>query len=387
MEMGLWIETRLVVRVDLVLSRPRLKEGLMDTVLNKVNVDYMKQPLFLGEDLSLQRYDRFKYPVFFELFKKQMEFFWRPEEIELKKDRSDFKDNNVMSENERFIFTSNLKYQTMMDSVICRGVPVLLEHVSNPELEACMKTWEFFEQIHSYSYTYIIKNVYSNPSEVLDSCLTDKEILKRADSAIKEYDILKRISKGKSNKDIHKQIYLTLISINILEAVRFYVSFICAFAFAENKKMIGNADIVKLVKRDEALHLYNTQEIIKILHNVPEEGFINTVSECQEEACKMFENAAKEEKEWASYLFKDGSIIGLNETVLHRYIDWLCNTRRKTIGLPYENGLKNPIAGWTEHWMNSESVQVAPQEHEITSYKIGASKNDLRDMDFGDLEI
>jgi ribonucleoside-diphosphate reductase beta chain len=357
----------------------------MQTILNKTNVDYLNQPLFLGEDLSLQRYDRFKYPVFFDLYKKQLEFFWRPEEIELKKDRNDFKDNNIMSDNERFIFTSNLKYQTMMDSVICRGVPTLQEFVSNPELEACMNVWQFFEQIHSYSYTYIIKNVYSDPSEVLDSCLTDKEILKRADVAIKEYDTLNKIAKGKSHKDIQKQIYLTLISINILEAIRFYVSFVCAFAFAENKKMIGNADIVKLIKRDEALHLYNTQEILKILINVKEEGFTETASECEEQACKMFESAAHEEKEWASYLFKDGSIIGLNETVLHQYIDWLCHSRRKAIGLPYDNGYKNPISGWTDPWMNSEAVQVAPQEHEITSYKIGASKNDIEDLDLDEL--
>lgn len=359
----------------------------MKTILNKKNVDYSKQPLFLGEDLALQRYDKFKYPVFFDLFKKQMEFFWRPEEIELKKDRNDFKDDNVMSENERFIFTSNLKYQTMMDSVICRGVPTLLEYVSSPELEACMKTWEFFEQIHSYSYTYIIKNVYNDPSEVLDSCLTDKEILKRADVAIKEYDALSNLTKKGSTKDLKKQIYLTLVSINILEAVRFYVSFICAFAFAENKKMVGNADIVKLIKRDEALHLYNTQEILKILHSVEDEGFTQVAKECEELACGMFDSAAREEKQWASYLFKDGSIIGLNETVMHQYIDWLCQSRRKVIGLPYETGLKNPISGWTEPWLNSEAVQVAPQEHEITSYKIGASKNDLDDMDFGDLGL
>ena len=230
-----------------------------------MNVDTLKQPLFLGEDLSLQRYDKFKYPVFFDLYKKQLEFFWRPEEIELKKDRNDFKDDSVMSENERFIFTSNLKYQTMMDSVICRGVPTIQEYVSNPELEACLNVWQFFEQIHSYSYTYIIKNVYPNPSEILDSCLTDKEIVARADVAVKEYDKLRKLSTSKKVDDIKKQIYLTLISINILEAVRFYVSFICAFAFAENKKMVGNADIVKLIKRDEAIHLHNTQQILKIL--------------------------------------------------------------------------------------------------------------------------
>lgn len=359
----------------------------MKTILNKNNVDYLSQPLFMGEDLSLQRYDKFKYPVFFDLYKKQLEFFWRPEEIELKKDRNDFKNDSIMTPNEKFIFTSNLKYQTMMDSVICRGVPTLLEHVSNPELEACMNVWQFFEQIHSYSYTYIIKNVYSDPSAVLDSCLTDKEILKRANVAIKEYNSLRDFGQSGKKNDLKKQIYLTLISVNILEAIRFYVSFVCAFAFAENKKMVGNADIIKLIKRDEALHLYNTQEIIKILRTVPEEGFTQIAAECEEEACRMFEAAAAEEKSWASYLFKDGSIIGLNETVLSEYIDWLCMSRRKNIGLPYEKGKKNPIAGWTDPWMNSEAVQVAPQEHEITSYKIGASKNDLEEIDLGGFDL
>ena len=151
--------------------------------------------------------------------------------------------------------------------------------------------------------------------------------------------------------------------------------------------MVGNADIIKLIKRDEALHLYNTQEIIKILKSNKDEGFVKIAQECEEDAIKMFDRAAKEEKQWASYLFKDGSIIGLNETVLHQYIDWLCMSRRKTIGLSYDNVGKNPIAGWTEPWMNSEAVQVAPQEHEITSYKIGASTNDLEGMDFGDLNI
>lgn len=356
---------------------------MTSTILNRVKNDPMKQPLFLGDDLSIQRYDVFKYPVFFDLYKKQLEFFWRPEEIELKKDRSDFKDDRIMSDNERFIFTSNLKYQTVMDSVICRGVPLIQQHVSNPELEACLNVWQFFEQVHSYSYTYIIKNVYSNPTEVLDSCLTDQEILTRAEVAVKEYDEL--LKPPKDIKALKRQIYLTLVSINILEAVRFYVSFICAFAFAENKKMVGNADIVKLIKRDEALHLYNTQEILKILRTVDEEGFVETAKECEEEACAMFDAAAREEKQWGAYLFKDGSIIGLNESIMSQYIDWLCQSRRKTIGLPYETGFKNPIAGWTEPWMNSEAVQVAPQEHEITSYKIGASTNDLDDMSFSDI--
>jgi ribonucleoside-diphosphate reductase beta chain len=355
----------------------------MKTIFNTKNVDPMSQPLFLGKDLGVQRYDIIKYPVFKKLDSRQMENFWRPEEIELKKDRGDFKE---MSDNEKFIFTSNLKYQTMLDSVICRGVPTLLEYVTNTELEACMMTWQFFEKIHSQSYSYIIQNVYSDSSEVFGGIYQDKEIMKRANSAIADYNSLMGMdSNSTKTADLKKQIYMTIMSINILEAVRFYVSFICSFAFAENKKMAGNADIVKLIKRDEALHLSNTQEILKILHKEDKEGFVKTAEQCQESAVKMFENAAKEEKEWASYLFKDGSIIGLNETVLHQYVDWLCMSRRKAIGLPYDNVGKNPIGGWTGPWMSSESVQVAPQEHEITSYKIGASKNDLEDMDFAGL--
>jgi ribonucleotide reductase beta subunit family protein with ferritin-like domain len=344
----------------------------MKTIFNTKNVDPMSQPLFLGKDLGVQRYDVVKYPAFKRLDSMQMMNFWRPEEIELKKDRGDFKE---MSDNEKFIFTSNLKYQTMLDSVICRGVPTLLEYVTNTELEACMMTWQFFEKIHSQSYSYIIQNVYADSSEVFEGIYEDKEIMKRANGAIEDYNnLMGMASESTKPSDLKKQIYMTI--------VRFYVSFICSFAFAENKKMAGNADIIKLIKRDEALHLANTQEILKILHKEEKEGFTKVAKQCQEDAVKMFERAAQEEKEWASYLFKDGSIIGLNEIVLHQYIDWLCMSRRKAIGLPYENVGKNPIGGWTGPWMSSESVQVAPQEHEITSYKIGASKNDMEDMDF-----
>ena len=355
----------------------------MKTIFNTKNIDPMTQPLFLGKDMGVQRYDILKYPVFKDLDSRQMMNFWRPEEIELKKDRADFQ---TLTDNEKFIFTSNLKYQTMLDSVICRGVPTLLEFVTNTELEACLISWQFFEKIHSQSYSYIIQNVYSDSKDVFGGIYEDEQIVKRAKGAIQDYNNLMGMSSDKNKlSEIKKQIYMTIVSINILEAVRFYVSFICSFAFAENKKMIGNADIIKLIKRDEALHLYNTQEILKILKSNEDEGFVKIAKDCESQACEMFESAAQEEKEWASYLFKDGSIIGLNETVLHNYVDWLCHSRRKAIGLPYENGFKNPIAGWTDPWMNSESVQVAPQEHEITSYKIGASKNDLEDLDFGDL--
>lgn len=351
----------------------------MKTILNIKNNDYKSQPLFLGEDLALQRYDSPKHQIFMDLFKKQLSLYWRPEEISLLKDRNDFKS---LSDNEQFIFTKNLQFQTLMDSVIARGVPTVTQYVSNPELEVCLSTWQFFENIHSYAYTYIIQNVYSDPSVVLDQCLLDPEILARCDSVAGEYNKLMHIK-----DDVKTQLYLTLISINILEAVRFYVSFVCAFNFGENKKMIGNADIIKLIKRDEAIHLSITQNIINILRNAPDEGFQTVINNSSDRAIEMFCHAANEEKAWASYLFKDGGLLGLNSDIMSQYIEWLTDSRMEMIGLPKQFNIKrSPIRGWIEPWMNSESVQVAPQESEITSYKIGASLNDLNEMNL-DMEL
>lgn len=669
------------------------------SILNKKNVDTTKQPIFLGEELGLQRFDRYKYPVFFDLFNKQLTFFWRPEEINLTLDRVQYND---LAEHEKFIFTKNLLFQTMLDSVVARGVPTFTKHVTNPELEICMNTWGFFENIHSYSYTYIIKNVYPDPSKILDQALEDTEILSRADSVTKAYNDLMS-----EKLNLKEKIYLSLISVNILEAVRFYVSFVCAFAFGENKKMIGNADIIKLIRRDEACldkesevltqrgwikfpelqssdkvaqyhsdgsvsfvvptkiinkhysgemisyknlnnhvdmlltpdhrviylndknilkektaedfrpnsfnyipvagkivsnnkkltdferllialqadgsihdmetrnglisgchsisfsfkkqrkidrlisildrldfeytigdidkkgrtcfrikvpvtytltknfkdwitdystlgiewcnefieeminwdgsirsdtgsyyysstvkdntevvqtisnlcgyktyrfsqndtrketyktvhrlsilkdrntqsgqslvksrveyndnvycvsvptgmflarrnntifvtgncHLYTTQNILNILRTVPEEGFIDIIESRQSEAIEMFSSAVEEEKKWISYLFQHGSILGLNESVMFQYIEWLSDSRMKEIGLPRQYNVKNPIGGWVDSWMDSSKVQVAPQETEITSYKIGASTNDVSNIELGEFTL
>jgi len=351
----------------------------MSGILNKVNVDYMKQPLFLGEGLALQRFDRFRYPVFFDLFNKQLTQFWRPEEISLALDRGQYQD---LQDHEKFIFTKNLLFQTMLDSVVARGVPVFTQYVSNPELEICLNTWGFFENIHSYSYTYIIKNVYADPSKVLDQALEDKEILSRADSVTKAYD---ELSNEKLN--LKEKIYLSLISVNILEALRFYVSFVCAFAFGENKKMIGNADIIGLIKKDEALHLATTQNIINILRTEESEGFMDVIKSKEAEAIKMFADAVNEEKTWASYLFQYGSVLGLNEKILHQYIEWLADTRMVALGLPKMYHSKNPIGSWLEPWINSGSVQVAPQETEITSYLKASMSNDVDTMSFEDVSL
>lgn len=342
-------------------------------LINTKNVDYTKEPIFLGEKLGLQRYDRFKYPAFFDLFNKQTSFTWRPEEVSIQLDRAQYKE---LEEHEKFIFTKNLLFQTMLDSVVSRGVPVFTQYVSNPELELCMNTWAFFENIHSYSYTYIIKNVYSDPSKILDQAFEDKEILARAASVTKAYDELEN-----AKLNIKEKIYLALISVNILEAIRFYVSFVCAFAFGENKKMVGNADIIKLIKRDENCHLAISQTVINILRKEESEGFTDIISNLEDKAIEMFLHGAEEEKRWASYLFKDGSILGLNEQVMHQYIEWLVDSRMKQLGLPKQFGTKNPIKGWIEPWMESAKLQVAPQETEITSYKVGANISDMKNLD------
>ena len=354
----------------------------MQTILNKkIGIDPTKQPLFLGEDLSLQRYDKFRYPELFELFDKQLQMFWRPEEIELTKDRADFQ---TLSDHEKFIFTSNLKYQTMMDSVIARGISTITEYTSNLEFEAASKVWQMFEVLHSYAYTYIIKNVYSDPDIIFNEVLQDEEIMKRADTVAKDYDLLKHCNE----KDIKSQIYLTLISVNILEAIRFYVSFACSFAFAENKKMMGNADIIKLIQRDENLHLQITQNVLRALKENESEGFQETIKANEEKAVAMFVEAVNEEKAWAKHLFKDGAILGLNEELLSQYIEYLARVRMKALDLPVPEHFaqKNPL-GWIRSWTNSNEVQVAPQEHEITSYKKNSVTNDAASMEFAGLEL
>jgi ribonucleoside-diphosphate reductase beta chain len=357
----------------------------MANILNFDNeVDYTKIPVFFGSNgMSVQRYDKFKYPGFFELFKKQINSFWLPEEFDLSKDRLDYKG---MSDNEKFIFTSNLKYQILLDSVQSRGIPHLTEHLSNPEVEAFCSAWSFFETIHSYSYTFIIKNVYSQPGEVFDNILNDEEIIKRASSVTKYYDDMIN-SYGDSELDNKKKLYLTLMSINILEGIRFYVSFACSYAFAQNGKMEGNAKVISLINKDENLHLGFTQKILRDMSTVHGEGFTEIAAELKDKVVEMFRLAAQEEMEWADYLFKDGSMLGLNSDILKRYMMYLTNTRMKAIGLePIFEKVSNPI-NWINAWTNSESVQIAPQESEIESYNKAAVSNDLGETDFGDFDF
>ena len=341
----------------------------MKNIINLREVDYTKEPLFFGAELSIQRYDKFRYEKIFNMFKQHISYFWRPEEVNLSKDRADF---NSLSDHEKFIFSKNLGYQILLDSVQSRGISHLLEDCSNPESELFAKTWEFFETLHSYSYTYIIKNIYSNPSELLDTILKDDEILKRTTSVTKYYDDLIDHIPNETIDDKKKKLYLTLVSINILEGIRFYVSFACSYCFAQNKKMEGNAKIISFINRDENLHMGFTTQVLKYLADDPSEGFQHIVKECEPIVIKMYKDAADEEMEWAKYLCKDGAMIGLNAEILVQYMKWLTNNRLKAIRLnPIFDKAVNPI-NWITNWTESKSIQEAPQETEKESYVVGS---------------
>ncbi|MEK9697357.1 MAG: ribonucleotide-diphosphate reductase subunit beta [Candidatus Poseidoniales archaeon] len=326
------------------------------TVFNRNEVDFTKQPMFFGEDQNTQRYDLFKYPEMDKLNQRMLGYFWRPEEISLQKDRADYQ---TFRPEQKHIFTSNLKYQTLLDSVQGRG-PCLsfLPYCSLPELEGCIITWDFMETIHSRSYTYIMKNVYADPSEVFDTILNDDEIVKRAISVTENYDRFSELAqdyfvKGKGDiKEVKKQLYLAMVNVNILEGLRFYVSFACTFAFGELKLMEGSAKIISFIARDEATHLNLSTQIIK---------------------------KWQEEKAWAKHLMKEGTIIGLNEKLLGDYVEFVANKRLKSIGFDplFDRPLNaNPLP-WTQHWLSSAGLQVAPQETEVESYIIGGVKQDV----------
>jgi ribonucleotide reductase beta subunit family protein with ferritin-like domain len=356
----------------------------MKNIINLRQVDYTKEPLFFGAELSIQRYDKFRYEKIFNMFKQHISYFWRPEEVNLSKDRADF---NSLTEHERFIFTKNLGYQILLDSVQSRGISHLLEDCSNPESELFAKTWEFFETLHSYSYTYIIKNIYSNPSDVFDTILKDDEILKRTTSVTKYYDDLIDRIPDETIDDKKKKLYLTLVSINILEGIRFYVSFACSYCFAQNKKMEGNAKIISFINRDENLHMGFSTQVLKYLADDPSEGFQHIVKECEPIVIQMYKDAANEEMEWAKYLFKDGAMIGLNAEILIQYMKWLTNNRLKAIRLnPIFDKAVNPI-NWITNWTESKSIQEAPQETEKESYVVGSFQQLEENESFDEFSI
>ena len=368
------------------------------STFNQNNFNALHEPMFFGENVNVSRYDQQKHKVFENLIEKQLSFFWRPEEVDLSNDRKDFQ---ALPEHEKHIFLSNLKYQTLLDSIQGRSPNVaFLPIVSIPELETWIETWSFSETIHSRSYTHIIRNILPDPSIVFDDIVVNNDIIKRAASVSQYYDDLIRMNcyynllgegthevNGRqvrvSLREMKRLLYLTVASVNVLEAVRF-----CSFAFAERALMEGNAKVIKLIARDEALHLMGTQEMLKLMMEGKDDPEMAQIAkECEGQVYQIFITAAEQEKEWASYLFKDGSMIGLNAEILSQYVEYITNTRMRAVG--FKNvfpTVTNPLP-WMNAWLVSDSVQVAPQEAEISSYLVGAIDNEVSDEDFSDFSL
>lgn len=360
------------------------------SVFNTTNTkSHLERNCFFDEPVEIARYDKVKYPAFDKLTEKQMSFFWKPEEVDLTRDGKDFKS---LSDHEKHIFTSNLKRQILLDSVQGRAPSLaFLPICSLPELETWIQTWAFFETIHSRSYTHIIRNVYADPSKVFDDMLEIQEIVDCAGDISKYYDDLIYMNQPviqindaakpgefgsieRYNYEHKKALWMCLNAVNALEGVRFYVSFACSWAFAEVKKMEGNAKIIKFIARDENVHLASTQQLLKILPK-EDEDFARIQEDTRDECIRMFHDVVEQEKAWARYLFKDGSIIGLNEELLCSYVDHIAAKRMGAIGLNGKAG-SNPLP-WTQRWIAGSDVQVAPQETEITSYIVGGVKQDI----------
>ena len=375
------------------------------TVFNTEQVNTKKQPMFFGKPLGVQRYVSYKYPVFDELTTQQLGYFWRPEEVSLQKDRGDY---HTLRPEQKHIYTSNLKYQIMLDSVQGRGPGMaFIPYCSLPELEACMEVWGFMEMIHSRSYTYIIKNVYSDPSVVFDTIIGDERILERAESVTESYndfinsahfygvsDQWKHRLEGveyakESLKEVKRKLYRAVANVNILEGIRFYVSFACSFAFGELKLMEGSAKIISLIARDENQHLAITQNILNKWRDGDDPEMKQIAKEEEEWVYAMFDRAVNEEKKWADYVFKDGSMIGLNDKLLQQYVEWIANRRIKAIGLKpqYDIAANNNPLPWTQNWISSKGLQVAPQETEVESYIVGGIKQDVKANTFSGFQL
>lgn len=370
----------------------------------QIDNDQLKEPMFFGQPVNVARYDQQKHPIFEKLIEKQLSFFWRPEEVDVTQDRIDYQG---LPEHEKHIFISNLKYQTLLDSIQGRSPNVaFLPLVSIPELETWIETWSFSETIHSRSYTHIIRNIVNDPAVVFDDIVRNEHILVRAGDISGYYDALISDSmiylkhgegvhqlNGKEYNislfELKRKLYLCMMSVNVLEAIRFYVSFACSFAFAERRLMEGNAKIIRLIARDEALHLTGTQHILNIMREGKDDPEMAEVAKsCHDECIAMFKLAAQQEKDWAAYLFKDGSMIGLNKDILSQYVEYITNLRMTAVGLEpaFEGAKQNPIP-WINAWLVSDNVQVAPQEVEVSSYLVGQIDSSVSVDDLGEFEL
>lgn len=365
----------------------------MGTFNNK-KIDYSKQPMFFGEALNSQRMDLMRYPIFHKITETMKSFYWVPKEVSLLKDVADYA---RIPEEHKHIFTSNLKYQILLDSIQGRGPGLaLLPFCSLPELEAAIQVWQFFEHVHSDSYQHIIKSIYTKPSDVFDLIIEDKEIVVRATAVTKYYDEFlelaarHRHSFGQHEYEIKRAFYKMFMSIGILEGIRFYASFACTFAFGEIKLMEGSAKILQFIARDEAQHFAITANVVRNWCDEEKDPvMLEIIADCEKEIEQMFFDAVQQEKDWSAYLFSKGSMIGLNEVLLNQYIEYMANKRAKSLRIAqlFPDAPKHNPLPWTEHWLSSKGVQIAPQEVEIFSYLVGAIDSDVNHTSLKDFEL
>lgn len=373
------------------------------STFNQTKNNPLIEPMFLGNAVNVSRFDQQKLPIFEKLIEKQISFFWRPEEVDISKDRIDWQ---KLTKSEQHIFISNLKYQTLLDSIAARSVNVtLLPLVSLPEIETWIETWGFFETIHSRSYTHILRNLFTDPSEVFDDILINEHILKRASDIAKYFDdvilttqLLQSQGDGSyevegrtikvSERKLKERLYLCMCSVNALEAVRFYVSFACSFAFAERELLEGNSKIIKLIARDESVHLTGTQHMLNLWAEGKDDPEMAEISETlKDEGLQIFMDVVEQEKAWADYLFKDGSMIGMNSEILKQYVEYIANQRLIAIGHSAPFATKTNPLPWINSYLVSDNVQVAPQESEISSYLVGQIDSELDNDEFDDFDL
>jgi ribonucleoside-diphosphate reductase beta chain len=346
--------------------------------------DYLNRKMFLDPEgpVTIQRFEEVKYNKLQKIEQTARGFFWVPEEISLSKDANDFKD---ASDAVKHIFTSNLLRQTALDSIQGRGpAQVFTPVVSLPELEALMYNWSFFEtNIHSRSYSHIIRNIYNVPKDVFNTIHDTKEIIDMASSVGKYYDNLHQINCHKEiGEDIPEKmhiraIWLALNASYALEAFRFMVSFATSLAMVENKIFIGNGNIISLILQDELLHKEWTGWMINQV--VKEDSrFAQAKQDCEQEVYDMYMDVIREEKDWATYLFKMGPVIGLNANILKDFVDYTATNALKEIGIKYLNSSpkSTPIPWFNKH-SDTSKKQSALQETESTNYVIGVMSEAL----------
>ena len=363
----------------------------MTTYDFKTIPNYTKRQMFLDPagPVTIQRYDEFAYPFVRRFVQTQKGFFWVPEEITLVKDKIDFKNAN---EAVRHIFTSNLLRQTALDSIQGRAPEQVFKPVcSVPELEALVQWWSAFEQIHSEAYSHIIRNIYNVPTDEFNKIHDTAEIVEMAAKIGAHYDYLHRLNCRKelnplsvAEEEHVDAIWMALNASYALEAIRFMVSFATSLGMVENKIFIGNGNEIALILQDELLHTDWTAQIInRVVKDDPR--FAAAKERCKDTVAEMYASVIAEEKAWADYLFKKGTVIGLNAKVMKDFVDFMAAGRLKEIGLKHETSVKHTPLPWFNKHLNTSKKQTALQENESVSYVIGSMSSDMVYDDLPDM--